>query len=157
MKLSLLLSLLLVLFVSRETQASDPGCTLDCHQNAPCVLGTADFSNHTLRDGGSLSFHEQAQLDGMHCACPHGWTGLLCNRKYETCDNEHKCYHGGECVPGLLDYFDNEQLFCDCSSAEDSEGNDYVGKYCEHAAVDYCGGSDERFCVNQGTCNPGYP
>ena len=55
-----------------------------------------------------------------------GWTGILCDQKYETCTNQngHECYNGGECILGLQDKYGNEQLFCDCSNAKG-----YVGKY----------------------------
>lgn len=132
-------------------------CNLECKNDTPCVEGPADFSDHpTLTNGDTFSFHQETERDGMHCSCPHGWTGLLCDRKYESCDGTHTCYHGGRCIPGLQDVFGNEQLFCDCSSTEDDMGNSYVGKFCEHQSVTTCPNSD-NFCVNEGTCNLAFP
>ena len=82
-----------------------------------------------------------------------GWTGILCDKKYEICTNQkgHECYNGGECILGLEDKYGNEQLFCDCSKARG-----FVGKYCETPFVQRCG-EDEVACVNGGACNPEYP
>ena len=94
-----------------------------------------------------------------------GWTGVYCDHKYETCDNQegHTCYHGGECIPGLEDKYGNEQLFCDCTKARGPDGERYVGKYCEVPFEQACNNPEEEdddellFCVNGGTCNPEYP
>ena len=72
-------------------------CTLNCKQNAPCVHGPADFSDHpTYQDGSPLEFHGQTSVNNMHCECPHGYTGLTCDRIFATCDGEHKCYNDGQ-------------------------------------------------------------
>lgn len=74
----------------------DSSCTLECRQEAPCVRGNANFSDHpTYQDGTPLPFQVPLQSNGMHCACPHGWTGVTCNRIFESCDGDHKCYNGG--------------------------------------------------------------
>ena len=62
-----------------------------------------------------------------------------------------------QCIPGLLDYYENQQLFCDCSDAFDENGNPYVGKFCEIPSMENCGTEeDDLFCVNGGECNPSY-
>ena len=98
----------------------------------------------------------------------------MCDKRYETCSNQngHECYNGGECILGLQDKYENEQLFCDCSNA-----NGNVGKYCETPFERKCNnpwkdsdgnnddddddeGEDEGdhiFCVNGGECNPDFP
>ena len=87
-----------------------------------------------------------------------GWTGILCDKKYETCSNQngHECYNGGECILGLEDKYGNEQLFCDCSNTIG-----YVGKYCETPFGKKCGSVDNGegnvFCINGGECNPDFP
>jgi hypothetical protein len=57
-----------------------------------------------------------------------------------------------QCIPGIVDTYGNQQLFCDCSRAFDGNGNPYVGKFCEHLSKEDCG-NEERFCVNDGECN----
>ena len=130
--------------------SSDSSCTLNCPADAPCQLGEADFSSHEI----SL---EHGSNHGMHCACPYGWTGILCDHRYETCDNSHRCYHGGECISGSTDNFGNDQLFCDCTKAVAADGTQYVGKYCETPFEKICDHTGEHFCVNSGDCNPNYP
>jgi len=139
----------------------DATCTLNCPWDAPCVI-----SEVTLPGSGQ----KQPQ---QHCACPPGWTGLLCQTKYESCsmrgNNEDRCYHGGKCVEEAFDDYGNPQLMCDCSTAmttlvEKEGGNGsggtkqtvtkYVGKYCEHAMEQQCDTHNvDRFCVNGGDCN----
>jgi len=133
-------------------RAEERICDLDCPNGAPCVFGNADFSG---RVGVIGTANHQ---DGMHCDCPMGWTGLTCDKKFETCSNQngHECYNGGECIPGLQDKYQNEQLFCDCSKA-----SGFIGKYCETHFKRTCPHStsdgDDGFCVNGGECNPDFP
>jgi hypothetical protein len=124
-------------------------CTLNCPSDAPCQLGEADFSAHVI--------DMETSHGGMHCGCPYGWTGVLCDHKYEACDTSHRCYHGGECVPGIQDKYGNDQLFCDCTEAVASDGTRFVGKYCETPFEKVCDETGEHFCVNGGDCNPDYP
>jgi len=128
-------------------------CSLECPTDAPCTMGSSDLSAHTLALGDSPTTNE----NGMHCACPYGWTGILCDHKYESCDEGHKCYHGGECVPGMKDKYGNAQLFCDCINAVESDETRYVGKYCETPFEKLCDANGENFCVNGGDCNPQFP
>jgi hypothetical protein len=118
----------------------------------PCVLGQAGFSGHLIE------IHHGAS--NMHCDCPPGWTGLLCDRhKYVMCreNNSHSCYHGGKCVPGLADQYGNDQLFCDCSDVIATDGTKYVGKYCEMSFGQiYDSDAGGLFCVNGGDFNPNY-
>lgn len=140
-----------VLMVSCCLQVtSGADCTLNCPNDAPCQIGAGDFSAHTTAN-------IEQTYGSMHCGCPYGWTGVLCDHKYETCDNNHKCYHGGECVPGMKDKYGNDQLFCDCSNAVMSDGTKYVGKYCETPFEKICDDEGNDFCVNGGDCNPEYP
>jgi hypothetical protein len=74
----------------------DGNCDLKCKDSAPCVKGSADFSDHpTYLDDEPLHFHQDLNYNGMHCACSHGRTGILCDRIYVSCDGDHKCYNGG--------------------------------------------------------------
>jgi hypothetical protein len=150
-------------------QQQNNECTLSCPDNAPCRFGKADFSNsHDAAFG--VGDDDDTHRNTMHCDCPIGWTGVLCDKRFESCDNQagHECFHGGSCLPGLEDKYGNEQLFCDCTSAVSPiDGTQYVGKYCETPFEQVCStgnsGSnnqqqdDEAFCVNGSQCNPDYP
>jgi hypothetical protein len=146
------LVLALALVTTTNAQIDDAACTLDCPLDAPCTLGHADFSEITIALGHAT------HLNNMHCACPPGWTGVVCDHKFEACSDNHECYHGGECLAGLTDKFGNEQLFCDCTHAVSSDGTKYVGKYCETPFDTLCDHDDsgDLFCVNGGDCNPNY-
>ena len=142
-------------------------CPLNCGRYGVCVPGVADFLDHPIEPPqGSgdakplLSFHQETSRGGFHCQCESGWTGIECNVEFQSCSGEHKCYHGGECVDGLKDVYGNDQHWCDCHNAVDENGNAFVGKYCEHPAVNYCDDNDNNdgaaqgkaFCI-EGTCN----
>mmetsp|Transcript_30558 Transcript_30558/g.46603 ORF Transcript_30558/g.46603 Transcript_30558/m.46603 type:complete len:668 (-) Transcript_30558:86-2089(-) len=133
-------------------QGVDASCDLNCHGDSTCVSGSATFADHATKpDGSPLDMHKAKEINGSHCECPHGWTGVLCDRIYSSCDDDHKCYNGAECIPGLTDFYDNEQLFCDCTTAKDETGLSYVGKFCEQPMAVQCG-REGIFCTNGGEC-----
>jgi len=141
----------------------DPSLECDSeHSKKTCSQGPADFEDFKLPENDILPMHEiKESAGGYHCDCKENWTGLKCRRKFQTCDidgngdNGDKCYHGGECIDGVLDQYGNEQLFCDCRRAGDRDGNKYVGKFCEIKATlcgDQPGEVGGNFCLNDGTC-----
>ena len=156
--------LLLLLFTTATVRAASGGaCTLECPVDAPCTVGQAQFTHSN--DVVQLA----TSVQGMHCACPPGWTGVLCDHRYESCNaGSHDCFHGGRCVSGdasMVDAFGNPQLLCDCSNAQTTDttnngggsGIQYVGKYCETPFEKACSASDNSlFCVNGADCNPNY-
>lgn len=102
---------------------------LNCNHDASCIRGVANFTvhlnipvNNTLVNADFLA---TSQIDNQHCSCPIGWTGVTCEVKYESCDQHHPCFHGGQCILGLNDRFGNDQLFCNCDNAVDLDGNNY--------------------------------
>lgn len=46
--------------------------------------------------------------------------------------------------------------YCDCSTAQTSDGTSFAGEFCEHAATTYCtelpDHNGHQFCTNGGTC-----
>lgn len=75
--------------------------------------------------------------------------------------------HGGSCIPGLQDVYDNGQLYCDCTNAIETINSTlvtYVGKYCEIPSVAdadnpktvACNADKSIFCVNGGSCKTDY-
>lgn len=150
--------LLLTASSSAPLVAAAQECDLQCPTDigATCAFGN---SPHT----GSNGYTQEVSIDGMHCSCPPGYTGLRCEAAFESCgDGQHVCYHGGRCVSGEVDDFGNVQLYCDCSAAQDDGGVPHVGKYCQHATVseeaENCDATNEAtFCFNGGVCNAQYP
>lgn len=102
---------------------------LVCNHEASCLKGVANFTVHVgipVNDHYVNSdFLAVSQIGNQHCNCPIGWTGVTCEVKYESCDQHHPCFHGGECILGLVDRFENDQLFCNCDDAVDRDGNKY--------------------------------
>lgn len=141
-----------VISLAKLEDRSVQECTLECPIDAPCTFGEALFQHQN-------AIHLETSVQNMHCACPPGWTGILCDHKYESCSNNHDCFHGGECLEGeVRDAFGNQQLLCDCTSAKTTDGFRYVGKYCETPFEKSCSTENEDlFCVNGGDCNPNYP
>ena len=75
--------------------------------------------------------------------------------------------HGGSCIPGLQDVYDNGQLYCDCTNAIETINSTlvtYVGKYCEIPSVAdadnpktvACNADKSIFSVNGGSCKTDY-
>ena len=123
--------------------------------DAPCLSGRYDVSDHAMYDPDGNESYQSPM--GIHCACPHGWTGQLCNIPFETCSGSHKCYHGGQCVPDAYDVYGNEQLRCDCYNVMDpATGDPCVGDFSEHRVPNFChynaqgvadGSDKENFCT----------
>jgi hypothetical protein len=140
----------------RNVDATD--CpTFECFNGGVCANSTANFNDHLTAEGTVLDMHIETSRHGKHCACPAGFTGMFCMRRYESCGGtDHKCYNGGKCIPGLKDIYGNDQMFCDCSSARDEDLNHYAGKYCEKKAIDICDNEDKVFCVNESKCKENF-
>lgn len=103
-------------------------CSLKCPDGIPCVIGSQNTSlTSSASDKG---------WKGMHCACPPGTSGLLCQSKTENCNNtdSKKCLNNGSCEVGAIDYLGNPQYSCNCESTIDAtSGIGYEGEYCELA------------------------
>ena len=114
--------------------APQPCGDFTCQNGSFCANSPPDFRNHQLYDGSYLDFHndETVASASVHCECPARFTGLDCSIPYETCGSLHKCYFGGECFSGLETVLGDDDLFCDCSNAQDLQGGQHIGKYCEH-------------------------
>lgn len=102
-------------------------CSLPCPDGSVCVVGVSNSS--------STSSTPQKGWKGMHCACPPGKTGLLCESEWESCMNnpDKNCLNNGTCELDMVDFLGNKQFSCNCGSAIDSnKGIAYVGDFCEH-------------------------
>jgi len=133
--------------IALQEQHVNAQCNIDCRQNATCVEGSANFDDHDEHTNGTaFEMHSILDINGYHCECPLGWTGVLCDEMYVACDG-FKCYNGGVCMADKLD--------CDCSDTKDANGIPYVGKFCEEQqGVVQCG-PDGMFCTNGGECPTG--
>ena len=114
-----------------------------------CVVGTLDTSFLPPDEFGNPVLRIVDNLNGMHCQCPMGLTGAVCDIPYESCiETDDVCYYGGTCVGG-----NDQGLVCDCSTAMSEDGTPRIGKYCEAPPTFSCGDDNVEFCVNGGVCN----
>lgn len=135
----------------------------ECHHGGQCYFGPKDTSDTVI--GKMLSQHPGGELDHIlmgksgemganenyeHCHCPSGFTGVHCEIKFTTCQNnndedDYACFHDSECVP-------DDAIKCSCNNREDLlNENDLslTGDYCENRATSRCG---EGWCFNGGEC-----
>lgn len=81
--------------VELQGASTDPCELLQCANGAQCVLGEASFVDHPTTEEGPMEIHKQNNINGFHCECLPGWTGLKCDIVFDSCSDSHKCYHGG--------------------------------------------------------------
>ena len=91
----------------------------------------------------------------MHCECPEGYFGSLCEQQIETkdCGGTFQCMRGAPCKTD-----DGGTPYCDCEALYDPAVGGtpqfFAGAYCQYPSTDYCGeaGSQHYYCANFGTC-----
>jgi hypothetical protein len=125
-------------------------CLLGCRNGGKCKIGAPSWQHYYRGKGGWTN-----PLDLLHCQCPEGYTGLLCEIKGTPCGNSH-CHNGGTCIQ-TSNPDGSSNFFCDCTTAKSSDGvAKYAGQYCEVEATSFCSNATDengsQFCVNGGTC-----
>lgn len=92
----------------------------------------------------------------MHCECPTGFAGSLCEVTTDAC-GDIECLNGGVCVTAT-DATGKETHFCQCPTAQDPNDVYYAGQYCQYPSTAFCGYltinnvGTPFFCTNGGTC-----
>jgi hypothetical protein len=77
-----------------------PSCDLQCDNGGTCVLEPLSDAE---KDSYAWMGSQQADsTDTMHCKCPSGFDGLLCEVPKIACGGEY-CYNGGTCVESAID------------------------------------------------------
>jgi len=134
-------------------------CTLSCRNGGKCIFGIKDYGDHEDMEESSISGNPNfaKHEGGMHCVCPDGYTGLICQIPAEKCGNELYCYNGAECNRAV-NSDGTSRSFCNCATAA-SNNNDksFAGMGCQHQSGVFCDPNasmrkDQAFCVNGGTC-----
>lgn len=141
----------------------DVKCNLKCQHGGTCQVGVKD--NGVLEDiaqdsAPTWNLTDDSENSFMHCVCPDGYYGNLCESLVDICgNNEHMCLNGGKCILN-----DQDEHECDCTPVQTNGAVPsvlYAGNSCEHVVSrqDIC--SDEAyasmetspvsFCVH-GTC-----
>jgi hypothetical protein len=148
----------------------EPVCDLDCENGGSCRFGVKGYKD--AYDNLNLPIHTKKHEDGMHCACPDGFTGLKCEVDINHChqdpnnngfsDSESKfCLNGVPCPPpddesrstsanGVF-----KKFACPCNESTKTV-LPLAGRYCEFAVTQFCSKDDARnshsFCTNGGMC-----
>jgi len=157
-----------------EDQKAEDDCSLQCYHGGVCKKGSADYGILTSTSPNDvIPLMNLTSVKGEFCQCEEGWTGILCEFKYEICweipdDDEvmqsgFACFHGSQCVNESGDIDDQSAWSCDCSTAtvegSKSDAGMFAGEHCQHIATDACieEGNEDMigFCVNGGTCKEG--
>lgn len=128
-----------------------PECTLDCNNGGECMVGINNADEvHDL-----AHFYDNAE-EFMHCKCPEGWGGALCEVARQECGSHH-CYNGGTCLQHT-DSDGQTKHRCDCTTANGDDYS-YAGRFCQYQSTSFCTKKEDEngqlFCVNGGTCKQG--
>ena len=119
-----------------------PACDLKCQNGGTCKLGIKSYD---------IAVYAEFWSDNenyMHCECPDGWFGDLCQVEGNACGNAH-CFNGASCVE-TVDIYNVTHHTCDCQTA--NTNSSFAGQYCQSETTTFCTQSGSAFCLNGGTC-----
>jgi len=139
-----------------STQFEANKCTLDCRNGGTCVFGMKDYGDQAVvNEAKMVAGLSEKHQDGMHCVCPDGHTGLLCQIAASRCGQRLWCYNGSDCKKTELKD-GTVKKYCDCSAAASEEAS-FAGIGCQHKSGVFCdpdSGMTQQmsFCVNGGDC-----
>jgi hypothetical protein len=135
------------------TKGAVPDCDLECKNDGQCQLGFKDYKESLAQYQNY--WEDNFNLTLMHCLCPDGYFGSLCEIASTKCNNMI-CFNGGACSKTANEDGDIVQQ-CNCSTA--GGGNrTFSGKYCQYEATTFCANEKKTdsghatFCLNGGTC-----
>lgn len=126
---------------------------LQCTNGGACLIGSGDSIAGHFAEFTNLPFSmvKDPFHEDMHCSCPRGFAGLLCEHEVSFCGNdEDVCFHGGVCLRTSSGYS------CECEAHLNADEPAALGEKCEHVATTSCEAgnafSKEAFCTNDGIC-----
>lgn len=126
---------------------------LECLNGGICELGPTNYGIFQPELPESLSL---PSMNGMHCKCPSGYTGALCEIEVELCGetNDYACFHGSVCTP--FDPSDPNGYECICQGFHMQFQTPAAGKACQYLLTESCELdnplSDRAYCTNNGEC-----
>lgn len=124
-------------------------CTLSCF-HGECVF--EERYQQDLPDPDYYLNYDANSIDGMHCQCPPGYAGVLCQVRAELCGNaDWFCLHSSKCVGDETAEF-GYQCVCD-KGAADCVARPAAQMCLPTLGVDYAQSmAVPAFCSNGGTC-----
>jgi hypothetical protein len=134
-------------------------CDLKCLNGGECQSGAKDLSQYIEYGIDIDHFLGGSNINGEHCVCPNGFTGVLCEKEegthYRECGGG-VCFNGGVCAERVNAYGSPKDFHCECSEFD----TNVAGEFCEHENVEFCPSPDghdatKYYCANGGTCPMG--
>lgn len=128
-------------------------CLLQCYNGGICKKGAKDLTKFVDSGMDIDAFLGGTNLEGEHCACPDGFTGIQCNITNVMHCGDGVCFNGGFCVERIKEDGTIMDKFCECDNFNSMMG----GEFCEHRDVTFCPapvGHDPSlyYCANGGIC-----
>ena len=130
-------------------------CNLNCQNGGLCRLGEEKDAKQVQ------NYYDIDDNDYMHCECPTGFAGNLCEEATSACSSI-ECLNGGECFEVDDPITGTTKGECNCEPAYDYDKEIfYAGEFCQYQSNEFCGTFGKpHFCTNGGNCiteNPSAP
>jgi len=133
-------------------------CLLTCYNGGTCKKGAKDLSVFTHHGMDIDAFLGGSNLEGEHCVCPDGFTGLQCNITDVAHCGGGVCFNNGICIEQVRENGTFVDFVCECDRFNSMLG----GAFCEHRDVVFCPAAVDHdptmyYCANGGECPFGEP
>jgi hypothetical protein len=134
-------------------------CSLNCSGVGECKKGAKDLSLYIDYGLDVDEFLGGTNINGEHCICPEGYTGLNCEMKESLKQFKHcgsgVCFNDAVCVEVIDMSGQTKDFHCECNELD-------AGKFCEHDGVEFCPFPENHdptmyYCANGGDCPLGEP
>jgi len=141
-----------------NTKDIPPTCSLDCFNGGTCFFGEKREDEKYLH---SLVVPwistDITHINGMHCKCLPGYSGLQCEVPVELCSRDNYATISWVCAYDSKCVLKGNSFACNCSTAGVVGSlTSYGGQYCQYGATSICKGPytdpDVYFCTNDGEC-----
>ncbi len=129
-------------------------CNLQCENGGVCNKGAKDVSEFIDFGVDVDAFLGGSNINGEHCVCPEGFTGVKCEIENVKHCGSGVCFNGGLCVETISPNGSVKDYHCECNEFANTR---FAGEFCEHPEVRFCpapeGHNEEMYyCANGGAC-----
>merc|ERR1712038_68412 len=109
-------------------------CNLQCSNGGTCKKGAKDLSEFTDYGVEVDTFLGGSNIDGEHCVCPEGFTGVQCETTDVKPCGDGVCFNGGLCIETIKSDGTLRDYHCECNEFD----TNVAGQFCEHIDVRFC-------------------